>query len=674
MKPIKYIALFLIGATALFSCSDDDLNPGMPVMDSDWNANATALFGDSLRFSVKVSDESDIPLSTLKAQLYYDEEMVAETVIRTKTEDEYTGKIYIPYYANIPNGTATLKYILQNINFTVTEKECELPLSRPDFPYLTLVTENGEYRMERTGLYRYSVEADFPQKVKAYIKSPKMGENGNEIRFGWSEGAVTQGTDSPITFSNSNAGKYEITFNTLDYSASPFIKLLLNGTEMEALDEDNYALTLNLRKGQEIEVSGIPNYEEWWIDPDFFTQSENGKLNFEAIDGQYRITANFKHQYFIVEAMQNGEPATLQNDGSGAVWIIGENIGKPSVGANAVGWTTEKGLCMAPVEKGKYRITVVGGRQITAATINFKFFHQKGWGGEFGSEALTTDSDIVFIGDGENGRDNGNLGIREGKAFDLNGIYVFTLDVTAGPAHAVLTVEKTGEQAAEEKNIYFDGSKMEAEDMDHYSIVKNLTQGQNIEVRGIGDAAAWYINPDYFKTEENGTLTFLPLDGSYKVTANLAQKYLNAVRMNGDAEATLGDDGHGAVWMMAWGVGSPSLDQQFGWDPGKAYCLPEIAPRVYRFTGTAGPEQGSQPGQRLRFDYLSFKFFFQNGWGGELAGDNSLTLTAGSEAFIQDKGNFELADGVQLEEGAVYIVTVDLSAGNSNGTLSFEKQ
>lgn len=35
---------------------------------------------------------------------------------------DYTGKIYVPYLANIPNGTATLKFILQNINFTITEK------------------------------------------------------------------------------------------------------------------------------------------------------------------------------------------------------------------------------------------------------------------------------------------------------------------------------------------------------------------------------------------------------------------------------------------------------------------------------------------------------------------------------------------------------------------------
>ena len=79
-------------------------------------------------------------------------------------------------------------------------------------------------------------------------------------------------------------------------------------------------------------------------------------------------------------------------------------------------------------------------------------------------------------------------------------------------------------------------------------------------------------------------------------------------------------------------------------------------------------------GQRIRFDYLSCKFFFQDGWGGELSGDNALTLAPGTEAYLADNGNLELASGVQLEEGATYVMTVDLSNGNSNGILTFEKK
>ena len=163
------------------SCNDDDFLPGNPNLEIRAE-NADALFGDSLPFTFKASDV-DVPLSTLKAQLFYGEEQVSETVIRTKTSgSDYSGKIYIPYYANIPNGKATLRYILQNTHFTTTEKESELTLARPDFPYLTLVDEEGhEYRMDRQSMYNYSVSGDFSQKMGAYIKTPKMGENGNEL-------------------------------------------------------------------------------------------------------------------------------------------------------------------------------------------------------------------------------------------------------------------------------------------------------------------------------------------------------------------------------------------------------------------------------------------------------------------------------------------------------------
>lgn len=149
MKNFKYYLMALASIAMLNACSDDDPVPGNPTMDFQAEPSS-ALFGDSLPFTIKASD-ADVPLSTLKAQLYFSDEMVSETVIRTKVSgQEYNGKIYVPYLANIPNGTATLKFILQNINFTITEKSYDVALSRPDFPYLTLISGDQEYRMEKS--------------------------------------------------------------------------------------------------------------------------------------------------------------------------------------------------------------------------------------------------------------------------------------------------------------------------------------------------------------------------------------------------------------------------------------------------------------------------------------------------------------------------------------------
>ena len=76
------------------SCSDDEYLAGNPDMEF-IAGKVSALYGDSLPFTIKASDV-EVPLSTLKAKLFYGEEQVSETVIRTKTSgSDYTGKVFI---------------------------------------------------------------------------------------------------------------------------------------------------------------------------------------------------------------------------------------------------------------------------------------------------------------------------------------------------------------------------------------------------------------------------------------------------------------------------------------------------------------------------------------------------------------------------------------------------
>lgn len=444
---MKYIVLFLFIASVV-ACKEDyeyPLGGGNPVMELQ-EVPATALFGDSIPFSVNVKDDGT-QLSTVKVQLYFSGDLVSETVIRTKEYGNYSSKIYVPFFKDISDGTAQLKFVLENVGMVKNEQEQDLDLSRPDFPYLTLVAEDGEeYRMEKESLNQYSVTHDFPQSFRAHIKSPKVGAYGNELLFGKSDTDEIIAGESVdlISFSGTAISAYDVTFNTLTYEYGPVVEMTFDGADMIPLDADRY------------------------------------------------------------------------------------------------------------------------------------------------------------------------------------------------------------------------------------SVQKAFTQGQTIEVTGI-ELADWWSDPDYFRQETNGLLTFLPVSGEYRVIADMEAKSFSVTRMNGEEEATLSEDGHGALWMMGWGVGSPSLDTQFGWNPGAAYCVAEISPKTYQFTGIAGPEHGSSFGQRFRTDYLDFKFFFQNDWGGEFS---SLTLAPGSENFIKltDSWNIGLADGVTLEEGTTYILTVNLTAGNDNGIVSFEKQ
>ena len=663
MKKNSYIILALAGMLSMNSCNDDEFLPGNPSMEIKAE-NADALFGDSLPFTIKASD-MDVPLSTLKAQLFYGEEQVSETVIRTKTSgNDYTGKIFVPYYANIPNGKATLKYILQNIHFTTTEMTKELALARPDFPYLTLVDEEGkEYRMERQSMYKYSVTGDFSQKMKAYIKTPKVGENGNELTFGWENGTIEAGSTNAISFSNTEPGNYAIKFNTLTYEAEPFAKLKVNGEDMELVENDIYAIKLTLKKNDILAFEGVPDYDNWWIDQDYFEKQEDGTLKFLPIDGSYQITANGKMKYFSVIALKNGEAAKLQDDGTGAIWAIGTGIGKPSVALSEVGWTPENGLCMPQLTAKKYQLTFIAGVTMKVDDINFKFFHINKWdNGEFKGDAISTTSELVKISS------DGNLGLEEGQKFERGGIYRFTVDVTKGNTKAVLTVEKVGKVDLPAPDIFFGNDKMEVTDTDIYKSDQAFTQGQMITVTGIDNLNEWWIDPDFFEKQSDGALKFLPINGDYRVTANAVLKYFSVMALKDGKPAKLQDDGTGAIWAIGKGIGKPSVtSSEVGWEPSKALCLAQVASKKYQLTLKAGETLKTSGDPEV----ISFKFFHQNDWGGEFGNYASSILV--EQLKLADSGNLEIQDNKAFEEGAVYRFTIDVTNGNANADLKVEK-
>lgn len=444
MKNVIYWLLGIIGILICNACAEEVTEmqqKGNPVLEIE-NQFTNVHFGDLLPFTATVSDE--VPLSTLTAILYFGDEEVERTTIRTKENGAYSGTIAVPFLKDIPDGTATLEFVLLNTTLKSTIKSFEVPITRASYPYLILVTEDASYPMLPTGvLHEYAATEPFPSTdLPAYIKTPIVDSKGREIIFGWEAGAVTQDVSESIPFVSPVGGTYSVTFNTKTYQAAPFFEILLNGTKLRMIDKENYEIDADLTRGEEVTIEGLEDIAEWWIDSDYFTVIETGKYTFTPISGKYRITANLPKKYFRVEVLDGNSPAALKADGTGAVWIIGDQVGKPSYITNHVGWDPSKALCMAPVGNKIYQVTLKGGETVNTETINFKFFHQKNWGGEFSSSTLTSESTIVFIGNGTNGRDNGNLGLVAGTTLDAGATYVFTVDLSAGIDKGVLRVVK----------------------------------------------------------------------------------------------------------------------------------------------------------------------------------------------------------------------------------------
>ena len=680
MKTLKYIALSLLAAACTTACQDDpellttDIGPEMTAVSSD----ASGVFGGKVGFEATMTDR--YALSTLKAQVFFDDEMVAEEVIRTKENGTYSGTVTLPFYKNIPDGEATLRLVGQNVRFGVTTLERPLNVTRPKPDHLTFVLGGQEYRMEPTGVdYEYAVTADFPQKPQGYITTPDLDGQGSVVTFGYSaeQGGIVSDSTEPIPFANSNAGEFAVTFNLKTFEGSPFIKLLFDNTEMTMVDNDNYSIVTTLTQNQTYTLTGVSDFAGWDIDRDFFERADESNpeaLTFLPMSGMYKVTANFKHSYLRIEAMKSAtEYASLNADGSGnAIWTVGAGIGKPVI-KNGDGWDmASTGLCLARVADKKFQITLVAGISINASSFNFKFFWPKDWDkGEFlGKEdasfanpygVLTTASDLIEISDG------GNLGLAEGKTLELGGIYRFTIDVSGGTMAAVLTVEHDGNQPLPAADLQINGTKMAQLDADNYQLDLDLTQGQTLTFGGADMFTPAWIDDNYFNVSETSA-TFIPVAGRYRILVNLTDRFIRCYRITADGGyATTAEDGSGGIWLMGWGVGAPSMDYQFGFDPfTNIYCMPEVEPMKYRLTGKAGPEKGSSIGDYFRTDYISMKYFFQHGWGGKMMNP---TIQGG---LLKAGGNLELNNDLEL--GAVYELTIDLSAGRDHGVVSFIKK
>lgn len=455
----KYMMLALFFLPLLSSCSDDEKEgEGSPVIVAE-NLQP-AMFGDSITLKVNCSDEAGIPLSTLKAQLCYGDEVVNNVTLRTKTEGEYTVKLYAPFYKNVPDGEAEIRLTLQNIRLAISTKTVTVDLSRPHYEYVTLVASDGnQYTLTPDAsdpyLFKGTVTSS-SRNVTGYILTPSTGTDNVPQTFGQGTEGVTQGVTDNLTFSATSAGTFDVWFNVLTYEFGPQSDIpVITLTDADGANVYVGEFTQNAV----YEITGSDKFAEdsWYYDPDFFQKNADGTFTFLPMSGMYTLKADFTNGGFRVWQMADTEnTATLSADGSGALWVIGSDcICKPTYAQiSGQGWwtDTDHALCLAPIKDKVYQITLTIGKQLQAdgSNLNFKFFGQAGWGIEFkgsgGTYYLTTDSNIFAVGDGtteyQGGHDDGNIYLRPGVTLTDGDTYVFTVDLTAGTDKGKLIVEK----------------------------------------------------------------------------------------------------------------------------------------------------------------------------------------------------------------------------------------
>ena len=660
----KIASIALAGVAALASCQKTpefittEVGPDMVIN----SYTESTYMGADIKFSVDVNDK-DFALSTLKAKLLYDETEVNNVTIRTKENGTYEGAIQAPLYAEIPNGIATVVFASQNVGMGLTYDTVYVALKRPDFASLTLKTEEGaEYQLARVNEdeYKYEITAQFPEKVKGHVVTPAINDAGDVISLGWDGSALVAGHANPIPFTAGMAGEYTIAVDLWTLSASP-------------LGAGNIVSTVELKQGQVMDFGGVVDLNNWTIDYDFFEVNDDfTEVKFRAVDGFYQLTYDAEKMWIKVEPVDaDGNLLTLAADGTGAPWVIGANFGKPVIGP---GWNTDDGAYpMAQIADKVYQFTLTAPGQLAVSGADFKFFHQKGWGGEF----VKTDYAEVNLAPAFTMTDSGNI-----QGVELKGgkSYKIILDLTGGVKAAKVSYEEV-EVPVNMLDIKVNGvNAMKLSNSVYKVMAVEVAQNSIISFSGIDNPLDWYVDPDHFELTAEG-LKFKAVSGYYSFELDLANQFVTPRRVKADGKAATYKDER-AITMMGWGVGHPCIATPLAWESGALITLAEVQAGVYQFTGVAGEATDTTKGVRWQYDSeVSFKFFGQAGWGDEWG---TVTLTEEAQKYLGVYGNVELLKVDEsgsarhpLEIGATYVMTVtnctDLKSGKFDCTIDFKK-
>lgn len=435
-------------ALGLSSCNDknDEFDDKGSVQVVSIVAPSTVNMGDSVE--IKYSIKANVfRANQSKIQLYLGGEMVSERMMTTPENGEYSGKIYIPYYKGIEDQEVTVKVRTQNERFAAATAEQTMQLVRPKYDKLYLVDSEGKRHVmlpSASDPFLFTVTDEFPSELYATIVAPAYGENGNEIVFGSSDGAITNGVTDNINFSADEDGKYTVTFNTKTYQGTPFIKFAVNGVEFVKVDNNNFKVDGELKQGQDIEITGLKSdYANYWINPTFFevVKGTNGKkLRFRGQTGQYRITCDKSKKYFRVLPLgSDGSSLADLTKNEPGVWVIGDgNIGFPSYKSNKSNWGPKEtnAIPFCPMGNNIYELVLLAGTNLNPGSINYKCFYQNGWGTEFvyGNYASCDGVQPYFVVNPSDGNiKKGSAGITSGKYYRLR------MDLSNGPKKAVLT-------------------------------------------------------------------------------------------------------------------------------------------------------------------------------------------------------------------------------------------
>ncbi|MGE5394507.1 MAG: DUF5016 domain-containing protein [Candidatus Saccharibacteria bacterium] len=451
---IKFIILAAI-FFSFWACKNDDVvvryPRSTPKIDTATVAEREITYGDSIHLRVGVSDKV-APLSTLKVKIVVSNDEVSSEVIRTKGNHASIKRTYrVPFEANRPEN-AKVEIHLSSVNVSGTVKDTVVSSTtakRPVISELYIVPDLGSgtatklelvnadsllYKatgLQYKTLFNYKLATRLDKFKRIDWSGMVFGKVGNGI-------GLIDKTGESITASDPTlVGISEFTFDALHFTPRLGGKLLEPVTTLDVMTDlpPNPSSLINNKdfrggdvyfgENKEVTFSGITTDLANSISPDYFEVTGANKAKFLGKTGLYKAYYLTTANYLYIDP----QPETLYPD---ALWICGTGFGRPSAPYEATAsWNWNSPLDYMPcrlIAPGIYQATMyckntpnTEGKKY--GTLDFKFFHKRGWWDGHEEWGVNYTVSPPFLGPTDT---NGNINVLSEEKVD--GVYRFTLN------------------------------------------------------------------------------------------------------------------------------------------------------------------------------------------------------------------------------------------------------
>ena len=187
----------------------------------------------------------------------------------------------------------------------------------------------------------------------------------------------------------------EVVFDAFSFEISPLKKEMTvndvvfmlykkNASDNDFVSNTLRAQNVSLTNGEEVRTELI-DLEALKFDPDFF-KLDGDKLIYTGQTGNVTLYMNTMYNFVFVESVEN--PLTTNVSYPEVLFVNGWGIGRPELWNYNPDWDFNNAVIFRKVSEDATR-TVYSQTVIVSKWVQFKFYNQKDWGGEFSNHSRT---------------------------------------------------------------------------------------------------------------------------------------------------------------------------------------------------------------------------------------------------------------------------------------------